>query len=206
MDNKIIISKNSLTINPGESKDLDVIFIAPSIAGIYNGSISIGDEKIPVTLDVKLKNLLFDSNIIVLNKDYKVSKEGTLRTKVTLVPMGDKERLDVQLNYAIKDSSGKTYVTQTETVLVENKIDFQKDFDIGGLPLGKYTVELKLVYPGGVAPSSSGFEIVEKTATDFLSESIFNLLVLILVLIIIIIFAVIRRVNQTGEETEQVIL
>lgn len=206
LEDKIIISSKLLTINPGESKDLKVIFVAPSEPGIYNGSIFIGDKEIPVILNVKVKNLLFDSNILVLNRNYKVSKEGTLKTKVTLVPMGDKERLDVQLNYLIRDSSGKIYVAQTETVLIENKINFEKDFDIGGLPLGKYVIELKLVYPGGIAPSSSDFEIVEKTVSDFISESVFNLIVLILLLSIIIIFAIIKRVNQTGIEAEQVIL
>ena len=40
--------------------------------------------------------------------------------------------------------------------------NFKRNFDTGQLPLDKYIVGLELVYPGGVAPSSAHFEVVEK--------------------------------------------
>jgi hypothetical protein len=78
-------------------------------------------------------------------------------------------------------------------VLVEKKINFRKNFGTGSLPLGKYIVGLELVYPGGVAPSSAHFEVVEKTGSDFLGALILILIFLILVIAIVIVILIIRR-------------
>jgi hypothetical protein len=113
--------------------------------------------------------------------------------------MGDEERLDVTLNYVIKNYGGKIYLTQSETVLVEKKMNFRKNFGVGSLPLGKYIVGLELVYPGGVAPSSAHFEIVGKTATGFLGSLIFFLMIAILILAILIILLIIRRKRKQAQ-------
>ena len=67
------------------------------------------------------KTLLFDSNIFVLNDKYLVSHGSKLRTSVNLVSIGDKDKLDVILNYAIKDLAGRIYLTRRETVLVDKE-------------------------------------------------------------------------------------
>ncbi len=196
LTNMVILGNTSLTLAGGETKQFKVIFVASNETGIFTGNIRVGLINIPVSLNVKTKLLLFDSNIVVLNRDYLVAQDSDLRTRVTLIPMGDPERLDVTLNYVIKDYSGKVYLTQSETVLVEKKMNFRKNFGTGSLPLGKYIVGLELVYSGGVAPSSAHFEIVQKTATDFLGSLMFILIILILLLAIFIIFLIIRRKKQ----------
>jgi len=188
---KILISNDSLTIAPGETKNLEVIFVASEI-GIFKGEILIGENKILVNLDIKEKIILFDSNILVLNRGYKVSQGGKLKTKVTLIPMGDKERMDVQLNYVIKDYDGKIYLTHSETVLVEDRMDLYRNFDTGNIPLGKYIIGLELVYPGGKAPSSAHFEIVKTTAEGFLGFVMFTLIVAMLIVSIVIVILSIR--------------
>ncbi len=193
LTNMVILGNTSLTLAGSETKEFSVIFVAPGEPGIYTGHIIIDGVTIPVSLNVKTKLLLFDSNIVVLNRDYKVTQGSDLRTRVTLLPMGDPERLDVTLNYVIKDYNGKVYLTQSETVLVENKINFNRNFDTGSLPLGKYIVGLELIYPGGVAPSSAHFEIVQKSATDLLVMIVFGLLILIILIAILILFLIIRR-------------
>lgn len=202
-DKMVILGETSFNLAPGESKNLSVIFVALNQTGIFNGYIFVGNKVIPVSLNVKTKLLLFDSNIVVLNKDYKVGQGDKLKTKVTLIPMGDKERLDVTLNYVIKDYNNKVYLTWSETVLVEEQIDFKRNFGTGMLPLGKYVVGLELVYPGGVAPSSAHFEVVKITSTIF-GKIVFFLINLILIVIIMII--VILIVRQSKKRKEQITL
>ncbi|GAH64433.1 unnamed protein product, partial [marine sediment metagenome] len=72
LDNKVILGNTSLTISAGQTVELDVIFVAPEEPGIYTGKIIIGGKVVLVTLNVKTRLLLFDSNIVVLNEDYKV--------------------------------------------------------------------------------------------------------------------------------------
>lgn len=194
LSDMIIIRNVSLTVSPGETKELEVIFVSSEQTGIFTGKINIGNYQVSVNLEVKTNLLLFDSNIIVLTRGSKVSEGKPLKTKVTLVPMGDKERTDVNLNYIIKDANGEIYFTHSETVLVQDRMDLYRDFDIGNLPLGKYVINLELVYPGGKAPSSAQFEIVKQTAQDFLGFVMFTLIVaMIMVSIIIVGLSILSR-------------
>ena len=202
LTNNVLLGNTSLTLSAGETKEFEVLFVASDETGIFTGAINVGAIQIPVSLNIKTKLLLFDSNIVVLNIDYKVSTNTDLRTRVTLIPMGDSERLDVTLNYVIKDYAGKIYLTQSETVLVERKINFRRNFGTGSLPLGRYIVGLELIYPGGVAPSSAHFDMVQKTAEDFLGSLIFILLVAIIITAILIVLLIILRKNKEGNSVQ----
>jgi len=190
--NRIILGNDSITVKPGETKNLEVIFVASEETGVFTGKINIGKYSVLVNLDIKTKLLLFDSNILVLNRGYLVSQGGKLRTKVTLVPMGDKERLDVQLNYFIKDAKGEIYLTHSETVLAEDRMSLYRNFDTGSLDIGKYIIYLELVYPDGVAPSSAQFEIVKTTAESFLGFVMFTLIVAMIIVSIVIVALTIK--------------
>jgi len=196
----VILGETSLTIPAGESRQLDVVFVAFDRTGIFTGKIIIGSEEVLVALNIKTQLLLFDSNIVVLNKDYKVELGKKLKTQVTLIPMGDEVRLDVILNYEIKDYAGKTYLTKSETLLVEEQVEFKRDFDTGILPLGKYVVGLELVYSNGVAPSSAHFEVVKGAKKIFGLITILLILAILAIIILIIVIIVRRRKEKEQEE------
>jgi len=191
--NVILPTTTELTLNPGETKEITVTFVGTSETGIYTGRIIIGNIWISVSLNVRSKLLLFDSNIIVLNENYQVEQGDKLKTQVTLVPLGEKERMDVTLNYVIKDYTGKTYLTKTETLLIDDKMEFNRNFGTGTLPLGQYVVGLELIYPNGVAPSSAHFEVIEKEPISFFGKIVFFLIILILIVLILIIIFLIKR-------------
>ena len=205
LDGMIILDEKYLFVEGGEIETINVIFVAPGVPDTYTGRIVIGGVTIPVALNVKTKLLLFDSNIVVLNEDYQVHQGSDLKTQVTLVPMGDPDRLDVTLNYAIKDYRGKIYLTKSETLLVERLTQFKRSFDTGALPLGDYIVSLELIYPNGVAPSSAHFEVIEPLPTNIFAIIVLILIALILlILIIIIILLLYRRLKRKREEEEEV--
>lgn len=203
LNNLVILSETSLTLQAGETKEITARFVAPAETGILTGKIIIDGKIILVSLNVRTKLLLFDSNIVVLNKDYLVEQGKKLKTKVYLIPMGDEERLDVTLNYIIKNYDDKVYLTKSETVLVEKEISFKRNFDTGILPLGGYIVGLELIYPNGIATSSAHFEIVEEAPAG---KVIFFLISLIfLVLISIIIIFIIRTVRKKkSQQTSEI--
>jgi cysteine-rich repeat protein len=194
----------SLTIPPRGIHELRIRFSAPGEVGIYNGTIFIAGIRVPVSINIQEKLILFDSNIIVLNEDYRVPQGERLRTSVTLIPLGDKERMDVTLNYIIKDYEGKVYLTRSETVLVEEQVNFKRNFDTGVLPYGSYIVSLELIYPNGVAPSSAHFEVVEGTQSTLFGRIVFFLINMILIILILIIFLVIwRLIKQVKERNKK---
>lgn len=193
LSGNIILNTTSITIPGGGTVDFDVTFVALNETGIFTGSLNVGGKIIPVTLNVATQLLLFDSNIVVLNDNYQVPQGNKLRTQVTLLPFGDPARLDVNLIYTIRDFSGKTYLTNSETLLVENAVDFNRNFGTGSLPVGQYVVGLELIYPNGVAPSSAQFEIVEREPITIFGKIVVFLLILILFVSILLIIVWIKR-------------
>ncbi len=191
----------NLYLSPREVYELRAKFFAPNTTGEYTGTIFVGDRKLKVTLDIQEKLLLFDSNIIILNKDYVVPQGNKLRTSVTLIPMMDEDRVDVTLNYFIRDYDNKVYLTRSETLLVENRVNFKRNFDTGLLPVGAYVLDLELIYPNGVAPSSAHFEIVENKQNTFFGKLVFFLVNSILVILaLLIIFIVLRAIRFLGDK------
>lgn len=196
LTNMVLIGNTTLNLAAGETQVLNLIFIAPNTTGVYNGTINIGDRTIFVSLNVVKQFILFDSNIIVLNKNYRVPQGNSLLTQVTMIPMGDNVRLDVTLNYSIKNINGTGYTTRSETLLVTSQQALSRNFQTGNLPIGNYTINLELIYPYGVAPSSAHFEVVTNQ-TGLFSEIIYWLLIaIVLVSILILIVIIIRTIRR----------
>ena len=196
LTNMVLIGNTSLILAAGETKILDLIFLAPNSTGVYNGTINIGDRVLPISLNVVKQFILFDSNIVVLNKNYKVPQGNPLLTQVTMIPMGDNVRLDVTLNYNITNVNGTSYTTRSETLLVTSQQILGRSFQTGNLPIGNYTIGLELVYPYGVAPSSAHFEVVANQ-TRLFSEIVYWILIaIVLISILIIILAIIRTMRR----------
>ena len=195
------INDTSFDLAPGASKDVTVVFIAPSQSGIFVGKILIGSESVLVSLNVNPKISLFDSNIVVTNKNYQVRKGDRLKTEITLIPMNSGEKLDVTLDFEIKDFNGNSYTKKSETLLLEEKVTIQRDFDVGELPLGKYIIGLELIYPEGKAPSSAHFEIIAGKSNLFWVILII-LILLILIILTILIIILVRRRNKENQQPQ----
>jgi hypothetical protein len=114
-------------------------------------------------------------------------------TQVTMIPMGDNVRLDVTLNYSIKNINGTSYTTKSETLLVTSQQTLAREFQTGNLPIGNYTIDLELIYPYGIAPSSAHFEVVQNK-TSLFSEIVYWLLIAIVITSILILVLIIIRV------------
>jgi len=199
--NGIVSLENfSVTVPAGATRNINIKILAPIVEGNYFATIRIGTQTVSVNVTSKSKFLLFDSNIVILNPNYKVMQSDLLKTKVELTPMGDKERMDVTLNYVIADAAGQVYLTQSETVLVEDKLTIYRNFGTGMLPLGDYIVGLELIYPNGVAPSSARFKVIENIPANYIFLIPFVLIagILIDIILIIVILARIRKRKQTS--------
>lgn len=203
LDNMIIFEQESLVLNGYETKELKVKFVAPGEPGIYTGKIIIGGKEISVTLNVRIKILLFDVNIIVLNIGYRVIKGKELETQITLIPLGDEERLDVTLNYEIKDDEGNIYLTKKETLLVEEQVSLKRKFNTESFPSGKYNINLELIYPGGIAVSGAFFRIISSFAAMFSGKILFYLTIVSLIIgILIIVLLIIKKIKPPKPSPE----
>lgn len=186
LEGVVVFDTRTVEVGPGETKEVVLTFVGPSEVGVYAGIIYIGGNQILTTVNVRTTELLFDAMIVVPEKFKKVGSDEKLETQVTLIPMGDEDvRVDVTLNYVIKDFEGNVYLIESETLLVDSQKSFKKEFALGNLVTGNYLIALELVYPNGVATSSSHFSIVEKSL--LFGKEIFVLVGVILVILFVLI-------------------
>ena len=193
LEGLVSFSEESFDLAPGEYEDLRIIFNAPDKPGIYTGKVLISGNNVLVSINARSKELLFDVGIVVPDFQKKIEIGGKLNAQVTLIPMADDPRVDVTLNYIIKDFDGKIFLQESETILIEEQKNFKKEFFTSDLPVGDYVVGIEVIYPNGVATSSSHFSIAEEVSFDL--RNFLNLRIVlyvlgffVLILIIMIIF------------------
>lgn len=159
----VIFDKTSYTIEPGETTDINFRITPPKETGLYTGTIkiSIGGQtkEIPVSINVKTEKSLFDI-ILTIPEQQRNVREGTnLETQIDMIQMGIREKMDVTLNYVIKDYSNQIYLSESETIAVETQKKYPREFYTKELPPGNYVLGIELIYPDGVAVTSSQFKI-----------------------------------------------
>ena len=195
LNNMVIIPEKSFVLAPGESKDVKITFVAPNQTGVYTGKIYIAGQEVLVSLNSRSKELLFDAMIVVPDDKKTIYFGNNLDAQITLIPMGEDSRVDVTIHYIIKDYDGNTYLEESDTVLVDKQKDFSKQFSTKNLPTGNYVVALELIYPNGVATSSSYFEVAKKSALSM--KTILRILIAgIAVLAVLVVFFMIRYIKR----------
>ncbi len=191
-------NENKISLKSGESKN--VMFEANTRRkSVLNGKIlfKYGNQvalEIPVIINVRSANFLFD---VVLNvpAGFKLISPGeTLRTEVNLIEVENQiENVDVVATYVIKDYYGNEYLKDSETFAVSGSKSYVKEFDTSKLPNGKYVVGLEIVYPGAFAISSSEFEVGKNT----INNTILFILVVVVILVSLVGLGVWNR-NRTS--------
>ena len=161
----LILDESQLTIDAESSKDLTFRLTPPKEPGIYVGKIIISSESfqetVLVSINVKTEKSLFDIIMSVINEDKRVRNGENLSVQIDLLQMGIREKMDVTLEYVLKDFDGKNYFTESETIAVDTQKTLMKDFSVDEIPNGDYVLGVQLVYPDGVAVASSQIKIGE---------------------------------------------
>jgi len=94
-------------------------------------------------------------------------------------------------------------LTKSETLLIDEKIEFKRNFATGSLPVQKYIVGLELVYPNGVAPSSAHFEVIERKKPSFFGRLVLILIILIILVLILLVIFLIKRERDKKKEKQR---
>lgn len=117
--------------------------------------------RIPITLNVRTENFLFDTALTVAPQSKVLTSGEDLKVQVNLVQVGPRDKVDVHARYVLKDFNGKIYLDESETFYVLEAKDYIRTFRTDDLPEGTYILGLELSYPGAFATSSAQFEVRE---------------------------------------------
>ncbi|MEK6872812.1 MAG: hypothetical protein AABW90_02250, partial [Nanoarchaeota archaeon] len=169
--------------------------VTPSETGVYVGKIIINEEEVLVSINVQSENLLVNVNLTI-PEEFKVVNIGRkLKGNVQLSPIRLTQGIPITTSYIVRDYDGNKYITETETLFIENTKNFEKEFNLESLRAGNYLLSAELVYVNGFAVSSSNFEVKRRLSKQFILISLI-IGVLLLALINIIILRHFRKLKK----------
>ena len=193
ISNAMVVQNNIVEISRGQKKFL--FDIRASERGIFTGEIIIeaGTSiiRVPVIINTKTDNFLFDASVSIPKEKKRVSEGDKIKATIGLLEVLSGTKVDVLVNYVVKDFSGNVYLEESETFFVEGNKSYSKDFSTSGLPTGDYILGIEVVYPGAYATSTSQFSVItgEEAVRKFPIQIVLigGLAVLALVIILLLI-------------------
>ena len=197
----IFLSETSFSLNAGEEKTIEANIIGKKL-GSYAGEIEVsGDEikkSISIVVEVESEQVLLDVKIDIPSGYKKIVPGDELKAQTTLFNIAGPKKVNVLLNYFIKDLKGNIIIEQSETITVEDQLSFTKSFIIPkDAKRGLYLASVEAIYANSFAVSSELFEIVgERKISGIEIKKLypksmlfyFSLAIIIILLAIVIIY------------------
>ncbi|MEK6830914.1 MAG: hypothetical protein AABX77_02700, partial [Nanoarchaeota archaeon] len=188
------------TLDSGKKRKIRVR-ITSLKTGVYTGKIIINGQEILTSINVQSEDLFFNVNLSI-PKEYKTINSGEkLKGSLKLIPTEVANRTKVTVNYIIRDYEGNKYITESETLFIDNIEEFEKEFNLEKLEPGNYLLSTELVYVNGFAISSSNFEVKRKLSKVLVLTLLISgiLLLTIINIIILRLFRKLRRLREIGK-------
>lgn len=186
----VVVEEKEFTLNPGESKEIIVDFIAKEDTKptLYLGKIIInggGNEQaeILIALSVESKGALLDVRIEIQKKYQKVLPGDEILANINMFNFGLSKRADINLKYTISDFDGNVFFTKNETLAIETQTSFVAFILLpNDIPKGAYILYVEASYEGKVAGATANFEIVSNKVTQ--NEKVFIAIIIILIMLL----------------------
>ncbi len=209
----LIISTPSISLSPGASREVPLIFysLETTTPGAYIGEIIVSVEgqenvqkRIPVIIEVESKKVLFDVVLEIPEQYKKVNPGEELLLHLTLFNLGEVGRVDVFIDYFIKDVENNVYYSQGDTIAVETQASFVKTINLPeDMPEGYYVAAAQVRYGSSVGTSTGIFKVIGLQNFVLGYKNYILLGVLILAIILIIIWYVRHENKRISESLEK---
>jgi len=203
LEHILLIRTSSVTLAPGEEKKIVIDFIAREneLPDGHIGKILLSsdseEKEVLVSVAVSSKSSLFDVALEIPASDQKIPLGKGLPATITIHNLGDSKRVDILIEYVIKDDTGLIVWSFEESKAIDTSLEIQKQFELPEtLPLGAYTLSVKVTYEGKTAIASSIFSLVEESyfSRHFLLVGI-NVFLIVVLIIVLLEF----RKNRTSD-------
>lgn len=158
------------SLNPDEEKTIEFVFKASENEkpDIYLGKITFKspsvEKEIAAIVEVDSAQPLFDVDVDILPESKKIFPGQELLLDVNLFNIRGFGRVDVSVEYSIKDLNGNLLAAEHETLAVETQAKFTRSLLVpSDLKPGTYVAVAKVTYGDSVGTSSALFEVNAKT-------------------------------------------
>src|SRR3989344_2355124 len=157
-------------LQPGESQALNLVFQAAEDQkpDVYAGRISLKsgalEKTISTIIEVDSAKPLFDVYVEVLPQYKSISPGEDIFIEVSLFNVRGFGRVDVNLEYSLKDFEGNIIAKEDETVAVETQAKFTRELLVpSDIVPGTYVASVKVTFEDSIGTSSDVFEAKAKT-------------------------------------------
>jgi len=164
----LLLSETEFTLDSKDSKTIGVTIFAgeDKKPDVYSGNIIILGNNIkktlPVIIEVRAKEALFDIKVDVLPFYKYILKTESVIANITLTNVGDLKPIDVELFYSIRSIGGEDLQLGIETFAVYDQVTRLKELELPkNISLGKYLFYGKVSWGIESAISADIFEVVE---------------------------------------------
>jgi len=184
----ITLSEEFFVLSLGEVRIVYVNFIVEEDVdfGVYTGSIGVSaggiTKTINILLDILKKEALFDLSSRL--KEDILTKAQQIESTITITDISGLGRVDVLLEYFIKDFSDNEIKLSEETIEVDGSLEIERKFSIpDSLDVGEYVFYVRLTQEDNFAVSSQAFVLKEEI---FFYRNIGPLIVLLLLVLLVL--------------------
>ncbi|MBI2043609.1 hypothetical protein HYT25_04440 [Candidatus Pacearchaeota archaeon] len=184
----LVVREPFFELNPGESMEVTLDFLArgDTKPDLYLGTLLVKTEyeekQILVAIEVESLKSLLDARAEILGEYKEVLPGEEILAEIKLFNLGYTGRIDVLMEYIIKDYDGNEIQVEHESLAIETQANFIREISIPeNAKYGNYVLYVKATYNGEVASASDGFEIVQYKVTT--REKIYIMLLVVFVII-----------------------
>ncbi len=205
LGNLIRIHEDYFELTAGESKTILLDFIAreDSFPGLYLGKIIVSsegvEEEILVAVNVNSKNALFDVIVEIPDNFLQIFPGEDVIANIKLFEIEKIGKVDVIIEYGIKDRGGNLITSEKETIAVESQANFVKSLKTPkDVEEGDYLFYINVEYNGQIASASEWFSISESGISGIQIQQYMVFMVLVvMIVIVIILFREIRNIRSS---------
>lgn len=171
LESTFIIDDNKFELGVNEEKNIRIhIKSNGEKPGIYIGKIlvsnGIQDKEVPVILEIQSKEVIFDSTLNLYPPGKEIFPGEKLTADIKFFDLTDFGKSNVLVEYAIMDFDGILLASDSENLVIDEKLDYSKSFDIPeNRGIGSYVLSVIVNYKNSTGISSRVFE-VEKEKKD----------------------------------------
>jgi hypothetical protein len=195
------VSEYGFDLAVGKTKSIQLNFFTSKEqeSGIYPGKIIItgdGIEKIiAVLIEIESEKPLFDIDVEIPEKYKEVLPGGQLLAQLTIYNIKRMGRVDVDVEYGLKDFSGNIIINEHETLAVEMQVSILKSLNVPyEVKPGNYVFYAIVKYDNTTGIGTDILRVVKKET--WIQTTIILALVLIIGIMISIFLLTIRFVER----------
>jgi uncharacterized membrane protein YgcG len=182
----IFIPEDNFVVEKGQTETILINFITSENikSGVYFGSIDIISDsvtkKVSIIFTIQEKENLFDISLKIPNKYKKLLPGEELLLQLDIYNLGEVGKVDVELEYLVKDIEGNLIMHQNEFAAIETSLSKYQTLDLpSDISIGDYVVIVNVKYGDFSSPVSAKFKVV-RNKVDWITILIVVSLILVL--------------------------